>query len=131
MSTSAVAGPPEGELAESVSRLVDAARGYVVARLAGRLDDAIAAVKDGVSEPDGMLPGAAVGVVKTAGSQRSPLWAAAKGAWAGADSKARVAVVAGLVLALLLGPVVLVVGLLVLLVKVVVEALRRAVASGR
>lgn len=125
MSTTAVAAERRNELATSVSRLLDTARGYVAARL----DAAITAVKDDVADPDGMLPGAAVAVVEAERSQSNPVWAAAKGAWSGADAKTRVLVVAGLVLTLLLAPVVLAVGLLAILVAALVSTIRKAAGS--
>ena len=111
-------------MAGSMTRLVDAAGRYAAARLSGPLDDAVSAVKKGVPEPEGVLPGAAVGVAKAAVKKENPVWAAAKGAWSGADTGTKVAIVAGLVLALVLGPVVLVLGLLALLVAAVVKAIR-------
>jgi hypothetical protein len=71
MSTTAVAAETRTELAASLSRLVDTARGY----LAARLDAAITAVKEDVSDPDGMLPGAAVGVVEAECERLLPLGA--------------------------------------------------------
>ena len=120
------AGP---NVAGSMTRLAEAAGRYAAARLATPVDDAVTAVKKEVAEPDGVLPGAAVGVV-TAGKGANPVWAAAKGAWAGAGTKLKVEVVVGLVLALLLGPVVLVLALLALLIAAIVKAIRDAIGSG-
>jgi hypothetical protein len=125
MSTTTVAAERRTELAASVSRLVDTARGY----LAARLGAAMTAVKEDVSDPDGMLPGAAVGVVEAERSRTNPVWAAAKGAWSGADAKSRVLLVAALVLTLLLAPVVLAVGLVGILVAAVVNSIRKAAGS--
>ncbi len=123
--SSAVAGA-RSDMAGSMTRLVDAAGRYAAARLAGPLDDAVTAVKKDVPEPGGVLPGAAVGVAKAAAKKQNPVWAAAKGAWSGTDTKTKVWIVVGLVLALLLGPVVLVIGLLALLIAAVVKAIRDA-----
>ena len=100
---------------ELIDRGAKAASG-AVDRLSGKLE--------GIAGRGGALIGAAAGGLKAVAGGRNPVWGAVKGAIGGLSTRTKVLIVLVLVLALLLGPVVLVVLLLGLLVWAVVAAVR-------
>ncbi|GAA1625164.1 hypothetical protein [Georgenia ruanii] len=134
--TATTVAPPahasEDPLAQALERLRDALRElvqsairYAVVKVAGRVGEVLADLDVGVV-PKGMLGGAIVEGVQAFAAGKSPVWAAARGAWKGAETKTKVLVVLTVVLLVLLLPVVLVLLLLALLVAGIVAAIRAA-----
>ncbi|KAE8762268.1 hypothetical protein [Georgenia thermotolerans] len=122
----------EDPLAQALERLRDALREllqsairYAVVKIAGKVGEVIEDLDLGVV-PKGVLGGALVEGVQAFAAGKSPVWAAARGAWEGAETKTKVLVVLAVVLLVLLLPVVLVLLLLGLLVAGIVAAIRAA-----
>jgi hypothetical protein len=107
------------EIKGALRRLADSAREYVDAKgwsLPEQLKD--------IAHPDTAVEGAVVEGAEAALTGGNPATAAVKGAWHGASTGTKVAVVLILLLVVLLAPVVLVLVLLGLLVYAVVRAAR-------
>ena len=122
----------EDPLAQALERLRDALREllqsairYAVVKVAGRVGEVLDDLDLGVA-PKGMLGGAIVDGGQAFAAAKSPVTAAAKGAWKGAETKTKVLIVLAGVLLVLLLPVVLVLLLLALLVAGIVAAVRAA-----
>jgi len=100
-----------------------------VAEGKGDASNIVDSVADSVAAGGGPMEQAGVRGVQASLQGKSPLWAAMKGAWAGASTGLKVAFVAaavGLILLLLLSPVLLLILLVTVLIVVAVEKARSA-----
>jgi hypothetical protein len=134
--TATTIAPPahdyEDPLEQSLERLRDTLREllqnvirYAAVKGAGWLEGVIGDLEGGVV-PKGALGGALVEGAQAYAAGKNPVWAAARGAWKGTDTKVKVLIVLAVVLLLLLAPVVLVLLLLGLVVAGIVAAVRAA-----
>ncbi|GAA1977282.1 hypothetical protein GCM10009817_17090 [Terrabacter lapilli] len=131
MTTSEVAGdsveraPVSSALAPALGRLVEAAVQAAAAKLSHKVDRWIRRIEE-YTASEGAAGRAALEGLKAHLLGKNPVWAAMKGAWAGASVPLRVVAVLVLLLTLLLAPVVVVLLLLGLLVAAIVAAIRAA-----
>lgn len=119
----AVQRVPSGtaDLGASMRRLASATVGYAEAKRDSWIDQ----VK-GATEPAGVTDRAVTEGLKAGVTGGNPVSAAVRGAWAAADAKTKVAIVAILLLVAVLSPVLLLLLLLGILVTVLVLKARRA-----
>ena len=124
-----VAGKAGHKVEDVVDNVVDKAEHKfedVVGDVVDKAEHKVEDVVEDVVEDHGVATGAVVGGVDAAVHHKNPVWGAFKGMWSGTQTSTKVLVVAGIVLALLLGPVALVLLLLALLVTMIVLAVRRS-----
>jgi hypothetical protein len=112
------------DLGASMRRLARATVRYAEARR-----DSWTGQLEGAIEPDGATDRAVTEGLKAWATGGNPVSAALRGAWAGADTKSRVAIVGTLLLVAVLAPVLLVLLLLGLLVTALVLKARAATAG--
>jgi hypothetical protein len=117
--------PVATSLAPALSDLREAALLYATAKVSRKVEDWADDLNDFVAS-GGSTTQAVVGGLKAMLRGKNPVWAAIKGAWSGASSELKLAVVLILILTLLLGPVVLLVLVLGLLIAALVAGIRAA-----
>jgi hypothetical protein len=117
--------PVATSLAPALSDLREAALRYAIAKASRKVEDWADDLNDLVASGGPTMQAVFEGLKAKLRGQ-NPVWAAIKGAWSGASSELKLAVVLILILTLLLGPVVLLVLVLGLLVAALVAGIRAA-----
>lgn len=119
-----VAPPSPGErIRASLQRLAVAAIDKAAGAAVDKVDDLSERLEE-VTANGGVGLGAAFGAGNAMMAGKNPVWGAVKGAWGALSTGKKVAIVVGLVLLGLLGPVALIVALVVLLVVAIVKAVK-------
>ena len=118
---------PAPSLSSAVERFIDELARYATAKLSHQQGEWLGNLERAVASR-GPFEQAAVEAAKAQLQGKNPVWAGAKGAWAGATVPQRVVTVAVLVLLVVLAPVPLVLLILGLLIAALVAAIRAAKA---
>ena len=119
-----VAPPSPGErIRTSLQQLGVAAIDRAAGAAVDKVDDLSERLEE-ITANGGVGLGAAFGAGNAMMAGKNPVWGAVMGAWGALSTGTKVAIVVGLVLLGLLGPVALIVALVVLLVVAIVKAVK-------